>query len=106
MIGHRVAFAHMTPGENEKSHVVQVVYPGALAERSTLPVGTVREKNPVAFETADGRIVPSTCAMTVAPAIGAPVFASDTVPLIHASIGFEVSEMLYQRICPEPTYTV
>ena len=31
MIGHRVAFAHTTPGENEKSHVVQVVYPGALA---------------------------------------------------------------------------
>src|SRR5947199_9355749 len=31
MIGQRVAFAQTTPDENEKTQVVQVVYPGVLA---------------------------------------------------------------------------
>src|SRR5213594_3631240 len=31
MMGHSVAFVQTTSVENEKTHVVQVVYPGALA---------------------------------------------------------------------------
>src|SRR2546428_833687 len=95
-----------SPADHTYVEVKVGPYPRAFAESSTLPVGTDREQNPVALATAGGRIVPSTCAITVAPAIGAPVLASDTVPLIHASLGLGVSGMLYQRTCPEPRATV
>src|SRR2546426_3621505 len=98
-------FRKTVPADHTYTEVEVGAYPRAFAASSTLPDGTWMEYNPVALETTDGRTVPSTRAAIVAPTIEADVLPSRTVPLIHASIGFGAREMLYHRICPEPTYT-
>src|SRR5437867_7438149 len=94
-----------SPADHTYVEVKVGAYPRAFAESSTLPVGTVREKNPVAFETADGRIVPSTCAMTVAPGIGGRRFAPATVTLIQGAFGFEVGGIWTRWRGRSPTTT-
>src|SRR2546428_2003358 len=46
MIGHSVAFVQTTSVENEKTHVVQLVYPGALARTTQSSGGRGMLKNP------------------------------------------------------------
>src|SRR5207245_9610695 len=46
MFGHRVAFAHTTPGEEENRYVVHVVYPGALARTTYSSGGNGRLRSP------------------------------------------------------------